>query len=223
MITSKTHQASTNSDSDPSSDSTPNPDLNLDLIIGDLDSLTPTSQAFWEKRHTQILRDSDQESTDFEKAYRWIRKKQSSEVDGGRKTSDIVVLGGLGGRVDQGLSMMHHLYLFQKEEEDFQNGKMYLFSEESITFVLRTGKHRIKVIDGGEHGVKLGRYIGIIPIKEGCCISTSGLRWDVQDWRTEFGGRLSTSNQVREEWVEVECTGDVLFTINLVFLDGVEE
>jgi thiamine pyrophosphokinase len=41
------------------------------------------------------------------------------------------------------------------------------------------------------------------------------LEWDVKDWATEFGGQMSTSNHVVEEWVTIETTKDVLFTIDL--------
>jgi thiamine pyrophosphokinase len=48
-------------------------------------------------------------------------------------------------------------------------------------------------------------------------ITTRGLEWDVTDWETRFGGRMSTSNHVlpETEVVEVETTEDVLWTIAL--------
>jgi thiamine pyrophosphokinase len=95
---------------------------------------------------------------------------------------------------------------------------MYLLSTEAITFVLKTGKHRIKAMakygqDG--LGAGLGIHVGIIPLKEPSIISTKGLEWDIKDWETGFGGQMSTSNHVKEEWVTVETTKDVLFTIDL--------
>jgi thiamine pyrophosphokinase len=62
-----------------------------------------------------------------------------------------------------------------------------------------------------------GKYVGIIPIREPSKITTKGLEWDVQDWETEFGGQISTSNHVVPETqvVEVRTTKDVLFTIAL--------
>lgn len=125
---------------------------------------------------------------------------------------DIVALGGLGGRVDQGLSQLHHLYLFQKEP-GYQRGRVYLVSEESVTFLLKAGTHRIRVRDDGEE--IFGKYVGVIPIREPSSITTKGLEWDVEDWETEFGGQVSTSNHVlpETEVVEVATTKDVLFTI----------
>jgi thiamine pyrophosphokinase len=133
-------------------------------------------------------------------------------------TSNTVCLGGLGGRVDQGLSQLHHLYLEQKDPE-YKNGRVYLLSTEGITFVLKIGRHRIRVRDAQAPSV-LGKHIGIIPLKEPSMITTKGLEWDVTNWLTEFGGQMSTSNHVREDVVEISTTGDVLFTIALDFPPG---
>lgn len=46
-------------------------------------------------------------------------------------------------------------------------------------------------------------------------ITTTGLEWDVQDWKTEMGGMVSTSNHVMEDEIVVETTAVVLFTIEL--------
>jgi thiamine pyrophosphokinase len=185
-------------------------DLPLTAVIGDLDSLLPEAQSYWRQKDVPIIHDVDQYSTDFMKAVNHLRKNQDAGLD-------IVVLGGLGGRVDQGMAVLHQLYTYQKEP-GYPDGKMYLLSTEAITFVLKTGKHRIKAMakygqDG--LGAGLGIHVGIIPLKEPSIISTKGLEWDIKDWETGFGGQMSTSNHVKEEWVTVETTKDVLFTIDL--------
>lgn len=141
-------------------------------------------------------------------------------------------MGGLGGRVDQGLSQLHHLYLYQTDP-DYATGRMFLVSEASLTFLLKGGprKHRIHVRESqrprppppqqhqNDQDVDdiFDKYVGIVPVKEPSVITTSGLEWDVTGWATEFGGRMSTSNHVlpQTEVVEVETVKDVLFTIAL--------
>ncbi|KAK3688780.1 thiamine pyrophosphokinase [Podospora appendiculata] len=181
----------------------------LALIIGDLDSLRPSVRAYFETRSTRVVHDPDQYSTDFGKAVQHIRSGSSAGA------VDIVALGGLGGRVDQGLSQLHHLFLFQADAA-YAAGRMYLFSGESLTFLLKAGRHRIRVREEGEEDV-FGKYVGILPVREPSVITTRGLEWDVQDWETEFGGQVSTSNHVLPETrvVEVETSRDVLFTIAL--------
>ncbi|KAK8128095.1 hypothetical protein PG984_009203 [Apiospora sp. TS-2023a] len=189
----------------------------LDVIIGDLDSLTETSQSYFEEAtggKVQVIRDRDQDSSDFTKALQHIRERR------GGTNNDIICMGGLGGRVDQGLSQLHHLYLFQKSPT-YAEGRVYLVSGESLTFLLKAGTHRIHVREWAqaENGARdvFEKHVGIIPIREPSVISTKGLEWDVEDWATEFGGRISTSNHVLPdtEVVEMRATKDVLFTIAL--------
>ncbi|EQL03889.1 hypothetical protein G6O67_004625 [Ophiocordyceps sinensis] len=191
---------------------------NLQAIIGDLDSLVPSVRDFYssQPKPAHVIHDTDQESTDFGKAITWIRNSQSEALD-------IVALGGIGGRVDQGISQLHHLHLFQQGSE-YSMGRIYLLSGSSITFLLKAGTHRILVNEDGEDPV-FGRQVGIIPLQEPSVISTKGLHWDVSGWETRIGGKLSTSNLVRPEtkYVEVETTKDVLFTLALRQVDGEEE
>lgn len=172
-----------------------------------------------------MIHDPDQYTTDFSKAVRYVRENyQQHEQSDSTSTSsppDIVALGGLGGRVDQALSQLHHLHLFQTDS-DYSQGRMFLISRESVTFVLKAGRlHRVRVRDLSQDDSKsediFDKYVGIVPVKGPSRITTRGLEWDVQDWSTEIGGQLSTSNHVlpETEVVEVETTEDVLFTIAL--------
>lgn len=183
---------------------------NLDAIIGDLDSLTTQARVHFESFNTRVIHDADQESTDFGKAITHVRSYyRNSPVD-------IAAVGGLGGRVDQGLSQLHHLFLFQTGE-GYEQGRIHLVSEESVTVLLKAGRHVIQVrSEEGEEDV-FGRYVGILPVKEPSVITTRGLEWDVEGWETGFGGRMSTSNHLLPESkvVEVETSKDVLFTISL--------
>ncbi|KAK1758840.1 putative thiamine pyrophosphokinase [Echria macrotheca] len=188
---------------------------NLDVIIGDLDSLGEPTRLYYTylkklpTTSTRIIRVEDQNSTDFGKAVEHVRRKHGVPID-------IVAVGGLGGRVDQGLSQLHHLYLFQTHPR-YAEGRMYLFSGESLTFLLKAGSHRIRVRrDDGRPDV-FDKWVGIVPVKEPSRITTRGLEWDVTDWETAFGGQISTSNHVlpETEVVHVDTTKDVLFTIAL--------
>ena len=193
-------------------------------MIGDLDSVEPETLARLEACGTAIVHDPDQDSTDFGKSVCHVRGRSSSSDDD-NKPFDIIAVGGLGGRVDQGLSQIHHLYLFQRGQ-DYDDGRMYLVSEQSLTFLLKPGRHRIHVRGDGEGGKEeeeeeeqevFGKHVGIVPIGTTARISTRGLQWDVEDWETEFGGQLSTSNHVLPESkiVEVITNKDVVFTIAL--------
>ncbi|KAH7324835.1 thiamine pyrophosphokinase [Stachybotrys elegans] len=192
---------------------------NLQAIVGDLDSLRPSVRDFYlsQPKPTEIVHMPDQESTDFLKSVNWIRSHCASPTD-------IVALGGIGGRVDQGLSQLHHLYLFQADDAAYAKGRVYLLSGSSLTFLLKAGSHHIHVREDGVDN-EFGKHVGIIPLKGTSRITTSGLEWDVEDWETEIGGKVSTSNHVLPDTrvVEIQTTADVLFTIALRQLDTEEE
>lgn len=184
---------------------------NLNAIVGDLDSLTATVRDFYSSQPSPalVVHFVDQESTDFNKSVRWIREEYP-------KGMDVVALGGLGGRVDQGIRQLHEIYLLQ-DDPTYSSGRLYLLSGSSLTFLLKAGKHLIHVQEEGEARV-FAKHIGIIPLIEPSRITTKGLQWDVTDWETQMGGPLSTSNHILPDTtcVEVETTKDVLFTVALL-------
>ncbi|CAD6504674.1 BgTH12-00180 [Blumeria graminis f. sp. triticale] len=181
--------------------------LDLDAIVGDLDSLQTDTREYWSTKGVTISYDSDQDTTDFVKSVHHLRCSQT------QRSNNIVVLGGLSGRVDQAMSVLHQIYALQKEPA-YRSGRVYLLSSEAITFILQPGKHSIRAKKSFPN-IALGRNVGIIPLKDATVISTEGLEWDVHNWETEIGGRISTSNHVREEIITIQTSKDVLFTIDL--------
>jgi thiamine pyrophosphokinase len=129
----------------------------------------------------------------------------------GKRALDVVMVGGLGGRVDQGLSLIHHLYLAARDKT-LLRGDLFLVGSESVSFLLKKGVNRIHV---PRNEAIFGKNIGIVPMGKPAVISTKGLEWDVQEWRTEFGGRMSTSNHIVSDLVEIDTSDTVLFTVEL--------
>ena len=179
-------------------------------IIGDIDSLSKPVGDHYQAHGVRVINDPDQYSTDFTKCLKWIRawsREQDNSEDAGM---DVVVLGGLGGRVDQGFSQIHHLYMAVNDVE-LLKGRIYLLSEQSLTFVLANGENHIHLEPGF-----FAENIGIIPVLGRTLITTRGLEWDVEDWPTEFGGQVSTSNHIRSDKIEIAYQGPrPLFTMEL--------
>ncbi|EEP81518.1 predicted protein [Uncinocarpus reesii 1704] len=234
-------------------------------IVGDLDSISLDTRKHYEGLNVTVIEDPDQYSTDFTKCLRYLKANIQSVLSVSCSTSprftgthqthshdgepclDVLVLGGLGGRVDQAFSQIHHLYsasLSPASAADRPTGGLYLISEESITFLLHEGENTI-LTPGGSlldaqprresapgskvHGCSdeetlvsstvqqcyLSENVGIIPVGGPSVINTKGFEWDVHDWKTEFGGQVSTSNHIRADMVEVITTKPVLFTVEL--------
>lgn len=175
---------------------------NVNYICGDLDSVRPAVLAYYRARGTTILENNDQNSTDLDKGLAQIRHDN--------KQADIAIFGGLGGRADQAFSQLHQLYKNVITTHDA--GDLFLVTKESIIFLLSKGMNRIysPVGDG-----LFTENIGIIPIAKSAVITTKGLEWDVTDWATEFGKQISTSNHIKHDFVDVETTERVLFTLEL--------
>lgn len=189
--------------------------VGVSAIVGDLDSLRPQVQEHFRQQGVVIEQDADQYSTDFIKCLKWIRKHTEDvyalETQADTSTQlDVVALGGLGGRVDQGFSQIHHLYLAQ-DNLQILNGRLYLLSEQSLSFVLGKGQNVIHV-----DRITFNENIGIIPVLGPAMITTKGLEWDVEDWKTQFGGQISTSNHIRSDKLEISFEGKApLFTVEL--------
>ncbi|KAL8635377.1 MAG: hypothetical protein Q9226_009361, partial [Calogaya cf. arnoldii] len=175
-----------------------------DFICGDLDSIRPEVRAHYEKKGTKIIQDSDQYSSDLTKSLKCIRDNTKSLIHA-------VVVGGIGGRFDQGFSQLHHLYT-ASQEFMLPNRQIFLVNPQSICFLLDKGWNRIETPLGP--GL-FAENVGIIPIARPSVITTKGLEWDVTDWYTEFGGQISTSNHIRSDTIEIETSERVLFTIEL--------
>lgn len=180
------------------------------VIHGDLDSLLPEVEEYYRGHGSQIIKDTDQESTDFMKCLKLVSTRADEISGGSTRRLDIVALGGLGGRVDQGLSQLHHLYMANMDDS-LHIGRVVLLTAKSITFLLQKGLNKVYT----PPGKGLAENIGILPIGRPAIICTKGLEWDVRDWRTEFGGRISTSNHIKSDVVEVQTTEQVVFTIEL--------
>jgi len=197
-----------------------------DRIHGDLDSLRADVRAFYAARAVPITQDQDKDSTDFGKVVGEVRLLAQSEA---RSYQDVLVLGSLAGRVDQGIGLLHEV-LREGRRGGGGSGtwlRLWVFSEASCSFVLRKGRTRIGTAEegvgngaDGEKVVRKGLFtpnVGILPIYGPATITTHGLEWDVRDWKTEMGGQVSTSNHVVDlaKGVEVETDHEVLFTIEL--------
>ncbi|KAH9870895.1 hypothetical protein J1614_006467 [Plenodomus biglobosus] len=173
-----------------------------DLVHGDLDSLRDNVRDYYVSHNVNVSRDPDQYSTDFGKTMYKISSKVSST-----SLQDVLVLGTLGGRVDQGLGLLHEMI---REETKYPQLRLWLFSESSVSFILRS---RQNIIGGLQSSQLFTENVGIVPFYGPAIITTAGLEWDVEDWDTRIGGQVSTSNHVKADEIRVDTSAPVLFTI----------
>lgn len=84
------------------------PEFLPDIVHGDLDSLHEDVRKRYENQGVKISKDPDQYSTDFGKAIKKIREVSKER---GQDVRDIIVIGSISGRVDQGLGLLHEMYV----------------------------------------------------------------------------------------------------------------
>jgi thiamine pyrophosphokinase len=172
------------------------------VIHGDLDSLRDDVRAYYASLGVDVSQDHDQYSTDFGKTMQKISSRSQSSP-----RRDVLVLGTLAGRVDQGLGILHEMI---REETKHPNLRLWLFSESSLSFILRSGHNSIR---GLQSSRLFTENVGLLPVWGPATISTTGLEWDVKEWYTHMGGHLSTSNHVKVDDIDVETNAPILFTI----------
>lgn len=122
---------------------------------------------------------------------------------------DVVVLGTIAGRLDQGIGLLGEFYREQVSSEH-SGLLLWLFSESSITFIIRPGRATIQTPLG--EGM-ITPNVGILPVYGPANITTHGLEWDVENWHTNMGGQVSTSNHIINDTVVIESDFEVLFTV----------
>ncbi|KAF2456706.1 thiamine pyrophosphokinase-like protein 1 [Lineolata rhizophorae] len=171
-------------------------------IHGDLDSLRDDVRQYYASRNVEVTRNPDQMSTDLGKALDKIRSAAP-----GPSRENTILLGTLGGRVDQALGILHELL---RERRNHPAARLWLFSETNISFLLFKGEN---VIHTRFSEGFCTENVGLIPIFCPARITTSGLEWDVADWETSMGYRISTSNHIVDDTVTVHTDEVVLFTM----------
>lgn len=172
------------------------------MIHGDLDSLRDDVRDYYRTQGVSVSRDGDQYSTDFGKCMQRISSRVFLPA-----VKDVLVLGTLGGRVDQGLGLLHEMI---REETKHPNLRLWLFSESSLSLILQGTETMLR---GLQESRVFTENVGLVPIYGRAVISTQGLEWDVKDWDTQMGGQVSTSNHVKADDVRVETDAPILFTI----------
>ncbi|KAF1912809.1 thiamine pyrophosphokinase [Ampelomyces quisqualis] len=179
------------------------------VIHGDLDSLRDDVRAYYASHGVEVSQDHDQCSTDFGKTMHKISSRTMAATQ-----KDVLVLGTLAGRVDQGLGLLHEMI---REEGKHSRLRIWLFSESSLSFILKRGHN---MVQGLRSSRLFTENIGLVPVWGPSIITTKGLEWDVNDWHTHMGGQVSTSNHVKAEEVHVTTDAPILFTIERAPLQG---
>jgi thiamine pyrophosphokinase len=140
-----------------------------DVVIGDFDSITEIRHHLQELGAVMI-EDADQERSDFEKAMQWLVDRGHSQID---------LIGVAGGMTDHMLNNFSVIATFARDL------RMRIIEPTMIAHVI-TGKFSTMVPPHTR--------ISLIPLPS-ARLTTSGLRWNLDDETLELGLRHGASNQ----------------------------
>lgn len=124
-----------------------------------------------------------------------LQEKEQTQHD--VQQYDIIILGGLSGRLDQTISTLSYLHKLRKTRT-----RIFAVTDDNVGWVLDAGEHIIAI----DHNL-LGQTCGLLPVGiDSTILTTSGLRWNLTEHPSSFDGMVSTSNHLLPEEKEVKVT-----------------
>ncbi len=167
--------------------------LNVDAILGDLDSITPETLLFFQDQNNhpcEIIKIPDQERNDFEKVLTYLSERWNGTVR---------ILGMTGGRTDHTISnfsvMLRYADTFSSIEA---------FDGEFIHSFLTTKKNNRSI------ECPNGTAISLTPFGEASGITTKNLRYTLSNETLRLGEREGLSNISTASPVSLSIEGGAL-------------
>ncbi|KAI9512054.1 thiamine pyrophosphokinase Thi80 [Russula earlei] len=197
---------------------------------GDLDSVRESVRRYYETRGVPVVQDDDLDTTDLMKCVRSLQEKEMADgLDVGgppprlhrafldayvftppfpfspqTAPHDLVLLGGLSGRLDQTVHTLSFLHKLRNSGR-----RIFAVTDENVGW----GKHRISI----DHSI-LGPTCGLLPVGvDSTVLTTTGLRWNLTGQTSGFDGLMSTSNHLvpGEDTVFIETSRPIWWVAEL--------
>lgn len=166
--------------------------IKLDVIVGDMDSLTQDAADFFTAQGTQIVAVTEQNSNDFEKALRYIA--------GTGNDASVTVFGIHGRRTDHVLT---NLSVMQRFTNDF--AALLAYDETLVHRFLTATKNSITI------GAPVGTIVSLTPMPSAEGVTTQGLLYPLSNAIMIFGEREGLSNRVESpEGASIAITSGAL-------------
>ncbi|GMS87916.1 hypothetical protein PENTCL1PPCAC_10091, partial [Pristionchus entomophagus] len=179
------------------------------LISGDMDSITAEANEYFGKSACEIVATPDQDKTDLTKCLELVAERVEKMA---LPPSHVLILGGLSGRFDHSLATINSLLNSRTIFSRISNPpSVFLIDGENLTFVVGEGSNSITLNRSLLTGI-----CGVVPFcQRETRVTTEGLRWNLDDTPMEFGGLVSTSNEVVADQIEIRTTASLIVTLEV--------
>ncbi|GAA5834870.1 hypothetical protein JCM11251_002047 [Rhodosporidiobolus azoricus] len=179
-----------------------------DLVLGDLDSLREDVRTYYDGKGVLVESDPDEFSTDLGKNVTRLSQHEKTT----QQPHQLIIIGGLSGRLDQTIHTLHAVWLLAEQEK---RERVWVVGRESAAMVLGKGKHRL-TIDLST----FGKTCGVLPLGSSeAFVTTTGLEWNLGPtdymYPTSLATAVSTSNHLVQENVTVETDVPVIWTMEV--------
>ena len=154
--------------------------ISPDVIIGDLDSVSPQTLKFFSRKGTVIKKVYDQDKNDLEKAIIYALSKKYKAIN---------IIGFGGKRLDHTLNNLSILKKFHRKAKIriYENG----FTGEIIS-------------KSAEFDCKAGDTVSLIPLPKATGVTTTGLKYPLKNGTLELGVREGALNEANGNKVTVK-------------------
>jgi thiamine pyrophosphokinase len=156
-----------------------------DLIIGDMDSITPETEKFFLGK-TKIEKLDRQDDTDIEKAVKYLISENYS---------DAILVSCDGFRLDHSINNISHLIKY------FDRIKLRFIDSETFA-VSYTGNVNLVT--------QIGETISLYGFSDKTHVSSEGLKYELNDMLLQFGFSDSTSNESNSKNIRFEIEGGII-------------
>ncbi|XP_032512977.2 thiamin pyrophosphokinase 1 isoform X2 [Danaus plexippus] len=182
-----------------------------DLVTGDFDSISEEMLQKYKDKHCKIISTPDQDFTDFTKA---IIELNNYCEENKVQMDYALVMAQNSGRLDQILGNIQTLHLIKENRLLHPQTRVYMLSDDSISWLLHPGDHIIEIPLASRNG---NAWCSLIPVGEPCIsVTTSGLKWNLDNQKLNFGGLISTSNTFDgSDQVKVKCSHTLLWSMEI--------
>lgn len=161
--------------------------LTPDYIVGDLDSITTSTLAFFKKKKSSIKKVVNQNKNDLEKAL---------DLAISKKINKIIITGLTGKRFDHSLNNLSILKKYNRKA--------------GITIYEKGFEMRL-IKKSAEFAAKPGDIISLIPLPKASGVKTEGLKYKLNNETLDFGKREGALNEAVENNIKIWIAkGDLL-------------